>query len=437
MKRIRQLSRRKKAAFGLALFVLVAAFLEFTAWASLHFTVPDFTFEKLQDDQDAIARGGILDNDTSETIHPYSGWVFNPQVSPGLSVDGKMVPVNELGLVDNQSSIQQRGSNRLIIGVTGGSVSWQVGTKAKKEFAQIIQQDPRFKNHEIIVLRIGLPGWKQPQQLMNLNWLYSLGAEFDAVVNIDGFNEAVLSIYENYEGKAHTAYPRSWEVRSQDIVDPREYATTFELFQIRAERQAAAMSIRDSPFRWSAVRSLIWQIQEQALLARRLELGDHLLAAHRKSPAFVHAGPEQTFKNDEAVVAEVVRLWQETSRQCEYVCRGNGTVYLHALQPNQYLPGSKPMSDWEKQFSYFPGKTEAEIVTRTYPKMIAAGETLQAEGIHFLDLTMLFSDENKTIYIDPWCHYNDAGNSRVAQVIAKELLKILPDPTTTAKTNSP
>jgi hypothetical protein len=431
MKRFRQLSRRKKVAFGFVLAILVVAITELISWGGLYLLAPDFSFEKMRRQQEAIARGGILETDTSESIHPYTGWVFNPQTSPGLPVAGKMIPVNELGLVDDQSSIQKRAANRLIIGVTGGSVSWQVATVARKEFRKVIQDDPRFKNHEVIVLRIGLPGWKQPQQLMALNWLYSLGAEFDAVVNVDGYNEAVLSIEENFHGKAHTAYPRSWEIRSQDIVDPREYATTFELFRIRAERQEAARAILESPFRWSSTRNLVWQVNERNLIDRRVKMGDLLLAAHRKSPSFVHAGPAQSFDNDEAVEAEVVRLWQETSRQCDHICRGNRSVYLHALQPNQYLPGSKPISDWERDYSFLPEKSESKVVSRTYPKMIVAGKTLQAEGIRFLDLTMLFSDEKETIYIDPWCHYNDAGNSRVAQVIAKELLKALPDPATT------
>ena len=33
-----------------------------------------------------------------------------------------------------------------------------------------------------------MPGYKQPQQLMAYNYLLSLGAEFDAVINIDGYN---------------------------------------------------------------------------------------------------------------------------------------------------------------------------------------------------------------------------------------------------------
>ena len=434
MKRFRQLSRRKKVAFGLVLAILVFAVTELISWGGLYLLAPDFSFDKMRSNQEAIARGGILETDTSESIHPYTGWVFNPQLSPGISFGGKMVPVNEFGLVDDQSSIQKRAAGRLIIGVTGGSVSWQVATVARKEFRSIIQNDPRFSRHEVIVLRIGLPGWKQPQQLMALNWLYSLGAEFDAVVNIDGYNEAVLSIEENYHGTAHTAYPRSWEFRSQDIVDPREYATTFELFRIRSERQAAARAMLDSPFRWSSTRNLIWQVSERNFIDRRVKIGDHLLAAHRESPSFVHAGPAQSFENEEAVEAEVVRLWQETSRQCDYICRGNRSVYLHALQPNQYLPGSKPISEWERENSYLPEKSESEVVARTYPKMIVSGQTLQTEGIRFLDLTMLFADETEPIYADPWCHYNEAGNSRVAQVIAKELVKILPDPATPATT---
>ena len=49
-----------------------------------------------------------------------------------------------------------------------------------------------LSGRKIDIVRLALPGQKQPQQLMTLAWVQSLGAEFDIVVNLDGYNEAVL-----------------------------------------------------------------------------------------------------------------------------------------------------------------------------------------------------------------------------------------------------
>ncbi|MGV2341075.1 MAG UNVERIFIED_CONTAM: hypothetical protein LVR18_46165 [Planctomycetaceae bacterium] len=68
-------------------------------------------------------------------------------------------------------------------------------------------------------MRLALPGYKQPQQLMALNYVLSLGGEFDAVLNIDGFNDGALSILENAQPKASIAYPSA--CTSLVMTDPR------------------------------------------------------------------------------------------------------------------------------------------------------------------------------------------------------------------------
>ena len=42
-------------------------------------------------------------------------------------------------------------------------------------------------------------------------------------------------------------------------------------------------------------------------------------------------------------------LWKNSFLQMHNLCEGNGTNYLHVLQPNQHLTGSKPLSDVEKK----------------------------------------------------------------------------------------
>jgi hypothetical protein len=47
------------------------------------------------------------------------------------------------------------------------------------------------------VVKATIGGYKQPQQLMALNWFMALGGEFDIVINLDGFNDVALPALEN------------------------------------------------------------------------------------------------------------------------------------------------------------------------------------------------------------------------------------------------
>ena len=56
-------------------------------------------------------------------------------------------------------------------------------------FIQELKSHPRFANQEIVLLNTAVGGYKQPQPLMVVSYLLALGAHFDAVINIDGFND--------------------------------------------------------------------------------------------------------------------------------------------------------------------------------------------------------------------------------------------------------
>jgi len=45
---------------------------------------------------------------------------------------------------------------------------------------------------------LGFPGYKQPQQLLALAYFLSLGAEYDLIINLDGYNDIVLPVTDNY-----------------------------------------------------------------------------------------------------------------------------------------------------------------------------------------------------------------------------------------------
>jgi hypothetical protein len=115
---------------------------------------------------------------------------------------------------------------------------------------------------------------------------------------------------------------------------------------------------------------------------------------------------------------EYAEVWARASLEMAQLCAGFGIRYVHFLQPNQYLPGSKTLTDEERAAAYDPDVAETQRVERAYPLLSARGRELRAQGVSFIDLTMLFRGERRSVYGDTCCHLNRLGNELMAAAIA-------------------
>ena len=97
-----------------------------------------------------------------------------------------------------------------------------------------------------------------------------------------------------------------------------------------------------------------------------------------------------------------------------------GFEYFHFLQPNQYYENSKKLTTEELETAYehepFAYKTAVQI---GYPMMVNQGNRLKGHGINFLDLTLMFQHEERTVYNDKCCHFNKLGYNLIADKIAR------------------
>lgn len=362
-------------------------------------------------------------DDETEAIHPYLGWVLTPEVNPGSFMGGRQVPVNHLGFVDDGTSIYQKSDRQLIVGVCGGSVAQHMSLDGEKAFRERLESTPEFRGREIRFVRLALSGYKQPQQLMALNYLLTLGAEFDVLINIDGYNEVALTAAENVRAKIFAAYPRSWDARLQDVVDPRVTSMSYRLLQNRAARCEWAKWITTSWFRRTKTANLIWIVREEWLKSAQNDLAMELRSHTQQSgQAFERGGPVQVFENDEKMYQHLTEIWSGSSRLMHQICHARGIRYLHFLQPNQYHSGSKPLSDEERTKYLVEDQEYGNAIAGGYPKLIAAGEKLRSEGIGFHDLTQLFAKETETIYCDCFCHYNQRGNDLLGTAVADRVI---------------
>ena len=130
-------------------------------------------------------------------------------------------------------------------------------------------------------------------------------------------------------------------------------------------------------------------------------------------------GPEYAYSNDEQLFKDLAKNWFHSSLQMKKLCETNGIYYYHFLQPNQYLEGSKPMSDQEKQIALSEKMPYKHGVIHGYPILKKFGEQLLHEGVNYTDLTMLFANHHEILYSDTCCHFNLAGYNLIFDEICR------------------
>ncbi len=153
-----------------------------------------------------LEQAGInLDQSIIQRLHPFFGYV----IKPGNYPKQFSVAVNRHGfLTPYEYPFIRSNSNQFIVGVFGGSVAsiFAVNDNVSQGFTKKLKNFPDLANKEIIVMDFASGGYKQPQQLLILNYFLAIGQTFDVVINIDGFNEVALSNLNN-QGQIDISMP--------------------------------------------------------------------------------------------------------------------------------------------------------------------------------------------------------------------------------------
>ena len=110
-----------------------------------------------------------------------------------------------------------------------------------------------------------------------------------------------------------------------------------------------------------------------------------------------------------------IAIWQKYTRLQHQVTRAAGVPMYFFLQPNQYLAGSKPMSDQERAMAINPRIAEARDTQMTLLRQAAA--ELRAERVPMFDLTQIYRGTTEPVYRDACCHVADLGNKIMAEQI--------------------
>lgn len=414
----------------LASGLLLAALLEVGAgvvWRARTGAWPDLDALDVTLAERAAARlgdGGLGDVPTpnarflsAESLHPYVG--FLPRFKPQRELEHGMA-LNEERFYGPDSPIFSDPDEAFVIAVIGGSVAGRFMREGGGDaLVELLADAPWLGGRPIRFAVLAFGGHKQPQGLMALNYVFALGGRVDMLLALDGFNEVALHSGENELQGVAPSFPRSWffRVGMQELVVPLRA----QLAVLLRQRAELAEALQASAWRRSWTRRLLWQ-RADADLARQIAATD---AGLRELIAVDHDlllhGPASPAATPNERLAELTALWARCVRQLDALCRDRGVAFLQALQPNQYVPGSKPFTDEEREQALGRDHTYGRSVPGGYAHLRHAGAELAAEGIAFLDLSLIYADVTETIYVDNCCHVNELGNRLMAAPIAEAL----------------
>jgi hypothetical protein len=354
-------------------------------------------------------------------VHPYLGFAYNPEFR------GAMLPgedaASDWGFTDkaNRPPVRRRSPDKVIVGILGASVASLFAAQGAEALARELKRSPRFAGKEIEFVNLAVGSFKQPQQLMAFNYALAMGAEFDVVINLDGLNEVAWYAHENGPRGISRLYPLSWHWFVPPGRDLWSGAAAARAAEARGARRRWAARFERVPFRYSVAANLVWRLRDGRLAAEAAAAdGGHLEGGQLPYPA---RGPGDHFHNDEEALEQLAADWERCSLLIHQLCAARGARYYHFLQPNQYVPGSKPLSAEERQGAYSEGHPSRPLIEKGYPLLRAGGRRLAGRGVCFRDLSLAYAHSGETFYFDNCCHINRAGAEALATPIARAILE--------------
>jgi hypothetical protein len=344
-----------------------------------------------------------------EIIHPYLGFVYD------FKDDKKNRQT--YGFATTVSPVIKREPGKLNVMLLGGSVAQSMKKVMREAFRRVCRIPPN-------VVTLGFAGYKQPQQLLALTYFLSLGAEYDLIINLDGYNEIVLPITDNYDVGVNPFYPRNWNLRISRQPSKGVLAVIGEVRYLRDLKQENLEGLTSSLFRGSAVFGLM-KMQQFKRINRDIDHTNHKLIKLQQEEAkrFEETGPFFVYKEKQKLYEDAAAVWVRSSVLLDQLARENSMEYYHFLQPNQYVKDSKVLTAEEKRGAYSQKAAISQSALIGYPILIREGRKLLERNIKFFDATMAFAKEKETVYIDICCHYNERGKEVLAAYMMDKIVQ--------------
>lgn len=354
------------------------------------------------------------------SLHPYLGYVMDPEDASASRPPGSLLPISSHGFLDDGPPRRLRGPDELHVAILGGSVAQHFAEFGAPTLAAALREQPGLAHLRIVFVRLALPGYRQPQQVLALDYALAQGARFDAILDLSGLNELAEPVQKDAEGVVHPDFPSNWQFLAAQSLEPATQRAIGGATFLRDLRANLAHWTDLPILRWSPLCGLAWRSADRALEARQTRFAAE--AARRGDlVSFGIRGPSVESLGFDAALDYGAELWQRGARLIHQRAESIGAKAFFFLQPNQYVDGGKPLSATERRDAFRTDHPSRRIVMDGFPRLRVRGEQLAQEGVAFFDLSKVFADVAETLYLDPCCHLNERGNQLLASAVARIL----------------
>ena len=413
--------------------VLLLVFLELGSlgWYFLKHKQIFYTREK-REDKSALGvnlEGVRLNQSIVERFHPFFGFIQNP--SPDFRPGFK---INNYGFISPYDyPFKKFKKNQFVIGIFGGSVAsdfsiFQVQNKILPEY---LKQVPGLQDKEFVILSFATGGYKQPQQLLILNYFLALGQELDLVVNIDGFNEVALSNLNN-KNQINLAMP------SIQHISP---LTSLANNSLSIEAMQATIRIKENKTRINEGLESLQHCSLAACDALTSVYVQNLVNNYRKDViafekerskkqqdeegSVIFINKNKSILEDSAAFEQMAWNWAKSSIFMHKILSASNVPYFQVLQPNQYYQTKRVFGEAEKRIAFNKETPYAKAVELGYPAILGKFPNLQKNNINILNGVKVFDKTKDAVYVDSCCHYNQAGEVIFSNYVGSSILESL------------
>jgi hypothetical protein len=413
--------------------VLLLVFLELGSlgWYFVKHKQFFYTREKPKD-KSALGinlEGVRLNESIVERFHPFFGFIQKPgpDFRPGFKV-------NNYGFISPYDyPFKKTKPNQFIIGVFGGSVAsdYAIFQVQNKILPKYLKQLPGLKDQEFVILSFATGGYKQPQQLLILNYFLALGQELDMVINIDGFNEVALSNLNN-KNKIHLAMP------SVQHIQP---LTSIANNSLSPKAMMVIVRIKENKTRINQGLENLQQCTLAACDALTSVYIQNLVNNYRKDAiefeqergkkekddggSVIYVNPNNAILTDSIAFDRMAWNWAKSSIFMNKVLSASNVPYFHVLQPNQYYQTKRVFTAVEKQIAFNKDTPYAKAVELGYPALFKKFPNLEKNNIDILNAVKIFDRTKDAVYVDSCCHYNQTGEVIFSDYVGSSILEAL------------
>ncbi|MEG4342830.1 hypothetical protein QUB70_05980 [Microcoleus sp. A003_D6] len=390
-----------------------------------------YTREKTQNKSDlGINLEGVrLNQSIVERFHPFFGFIQQPSADfrPGFKV-------NNYGFISPYDyPFKKNKKNQFIIGIFGGSVAsdYSIFQIQNKILPQYLKQLPGLQDKEFVILSFATGGYKQPQQLLILNYFLALGQELDMVVNIDGFNEVALSNLNN-KNQINLAMPSIQHILpltslANNSLSTKAMQTTLRIQENKTKINQGLESLQHCSFAaCDALTSVYVQNlvnnYRKDVVAFEKERGQN---QQDDEGSVIYINKNKSVLEDSAAFEQMAWNWAKSSIFMHKVLSASNVPYFQVLQPNQYYQTKRVFGEAEKRIAFNNETPYAKAVELGYPALLSKLPNLQKNNINILNGVNVFDKTKDAVYVDSCCHYNKAGEVVFSNYVGSSILESL------------